>query len=233
MTTDHYPAALLRRPRRRAPLRARADRRGGRDRAGRVRPRARPFRADVTDTSGAVEERAGVVPYQASVAFAFRTGADGKPDGNVKNIDVELPPGFIGNPQTLPRCSGAEWANVDGDGNPGCAAETQVGVATNTVDIGFPLPIPMPVYNLIPPPDAPAAFGFIVLGVPVTVVAKVRDADHGLTMQVPRDLRLDGAYYSSELTFWGVPATANTTPSAADALINGFVADAPSRRTIR
>ncbi len=172
------------------------------------------FRAEVTDSSGAIEERAGATPYAATTSFDFRVDGDGKPDGNVKNIDVELPAGFVGNPQALPQCTGAEFSRVDPDTfEPGCPIETQLGVATNTVDIGFPLPIDSGVYNLVPPPGAPAAFGFTVLGVPVTVVASVRDDDQGLTMRI-RGISGSTALYGSALTFWGVPGDSETRQPA-------------------
>ncbi|MDW5598531.1 hypothetical protein VSS74_29490 [Conexibacter stalactiti] len=179
------------------------------------------FVATVDRADGRLEQQAGGIPYSATTRFEFRSTAADRPDGNVKEIDVELPPGFIGNPQALPRCSGADFANMDeATMSPGCPAETQVGIAVNTIDLGFRLPLDSGVFNLVPPPGAPAAFGFTVLGVPVTIVARVRDEDHGLTMSL-RGISGSVGIYDSELTFWGVPADSRHDAQRGRCLMNG------------
>lgn len=168
-----------------------------------------PFVARVSDATGAVEERAGITPYSATTSFSFREVSVPPwtlTDGNVKDIDIELPPGFIGNPRDLPKCTAAQFADVDPDTfNPNCPNETAIGIATNTVNIGFPLPVGSPVYNLVPPRGAPAAFGFNAIGVTVKIVAAVRPSDHGLTLKI-RGISSSAPLHSSEVTFWGVPA---------------------------
>lgn len=167
------------------------------------------FRATVVNERGDVEERAGITPYAAVTSFSFRETTGGwpiLPDGNVKQIDVELPPGFIGNPRDLPKCTGAQFADVDPTTfNPRCPDETAVGIANNVLNVGFGLPVDAPVYNLVPPAGAPAAFGFTAMGVPVKVVASVRPSDHGLTMKI-RGISSAAPVHSSSLTFWGVPS---------------------------
>jgi hypothetical protein len=168
-----------------------------------------PFVAEVVDATGAVEERAGVTPYAASTSFSFRE-VPVPPwtltDGNVKQIDIELPPGFIGNPRDLPKCTAAQFADVDPDTfNPRCPDDTAIGLANNTVNVGAAIPVDSPVYNLVPPRGAPAAFGFNALGVTVKIVAAVRPSDHGLTLKI-RGISSSAPLHRSAVTFWGVPS---------------------------
>lgn len=165
------------------------------------------FEATVSNGVGSeLEEGAGARPVSATTSFEFRTTAADRPDGNVKDVVVELPAGFVGDPQALPQCTGADFADLDpATGDPGCPKETQVGTMVNTIDLGFPLPVGGPVYNVMPPPGSPAAFGFTVLGVPVTVLASVRPGDRGLTMTIP-NISMSSPVFKSTLTFWGVPA---------------------------
>jgi hypothetical protein len=78
------------------------------------------------------------------------------PEGNVKNVKVDLPAGLSVNPLALPECSLADFqANT-------CAANTQVGEDILTVFLGADVPIPAPVYNLEPSAGLPAEFGVYV-----------------------------------------------------------------------
>ncbi len=118
-------------------------------------------------------------------------------DGATKDIEVQLPPGLIGNPQAAPKCSPTVFPN--------CPLSTQVGVSELRTDL---IPrVLVPVYNLEPAAGKVAQFGFSVLGIiTVNVNAGVRtDGDYGLTIQIPDTPSL-APLISSRLTFWGVPA---------------------------
>jgi hypothetical protein len=144
------------------------------------------------------------------------------PDEDTRNIVVELPPGLVGNPAGLPRCSPAQLAG-GGPGNPGgfgqqpsCPVDSQVGVVTLRTNIENPAHFlwggTFPVYNLTAPADVPARFGFQVMGNPIMLDAAVRsNADYGLTFtarNIPQALRLWGV----NVTFWGVPADPSHDP---------------------
>lgn len=93
--------------------------------------------------------------------FSFNTTL-GFPDGNVRDVRVDLPPGLSVNPQATPQCTEAE---LQGPGPALCIARgAQVGeVQVTAVDLlGAGIPIPAPVFNIVPKQGEPAEFGFRV-----------------------------------------------------------------------
>src|SRR5271165_5803204 len=59
-----------------------------------------------------------------STSFALSAEALGNPIGQLKNVTVQLPPGVIGDPQAIARCSEQSFQSFD------CPADAQVGVLT-------------------------------------------------------------------------------------------------------
>ena len=53
-----------------------------------------------------LETQAGAHPFVGVTSFTFNSTASG-PDGHVKDIRVDLPPGLISNPQATPHCTAA------------------------------------------------------------------------------------------------------------------------------
>ena len=80
--------------------------------------------------------------------FNHHDGLLGKePEGAVKNVRVDLPPGLAGNPQALPKCPIAAFEKDE------CKPETQVGTNELTVFDGInDLTVSGTVYNLEQPP---------------------------------------------------------------------------------
>jgi uncharacterized repeat protein (TIGR01451 family) len=181
------------------------------------------FDGQVTaDAAGAAITQAGGHPYDVSTSIDFNTATNPAPAKGamwprepVRDVLVELPAGFVGNPTvaaqcTLPQLVGSgEGTDVKAD----CPSDSQVGV-TFVHTLVLPLPFisggaglgPVPVYNMTPPPDAPARFGFNVAGTIVTLDASLRSgSDYGLTVEarnIPEGLAIAG----TSLTFWGVPS---------------------------
>jgi hypothetical protein len=180
------------------------------------------FDGEVSNADGTPATQAGSHPYQATTHFSFGTvtkpsNGDVLPDGSAKDLVVELPPGFVGNPMATPRCSQADFAiasrnpagAVNGTNTTNCPDSTAVGVTTLTIGFfGFleETFTPAAVYNLVPPPGVAAEFGFVVESVRVKLNGKVRTGgDYGLDVSlssIPQGLALAG----SSLTFWGVPS---------------------------
>ena len=78
----------------------------------------------------------------------------GEPEGAVKNIRVDIPPGLAANPQALPQCKKKEFEEDK------CAADTEVGVDDLTVfSKALDVEVKAPVYNLEPPEGLPLEFG--------------------------------------------------------------------------
>ena len=157
------------------------------------------FKADVFKADGTtVETQAGAHPFTGVTSFSFNTTTlPPGPDGNVKDIRVDLPPGLVSNPLATPQCPQASF--------PSCPADTQLGTETLTTTLGT-LP-PLPVYNMVPQKGQVSDFAF---NAPVfgrsDIVGGLRGTtDYGLYFtisNVPQNANLE----ASRLEFWGIPA---------------------------
>jgi uncharacterized repeat protein (TIGR01451 family) len=180
------------------------------------------FDGQVTaDASGTPFTQAGGHPYATTTSIDFNTFTTPHaqfgipslgelwPVEPTKDVSVDLPPGFIGNPTAAARCSASDLANAFGlEPFPNCSPASQVGTTIVRLnDIGVHSVFgPLPVFNVVPPPGVPARFGFNILGTVVTLDGQPRSGgDYGLTVSVrntPQVLPIAG----TSLTFWGVPA---------------------------
>lgn len=183
------------------------------------------FDGEVTaDDAGTPFTQAGGHPYAASTTVDFNQLTSPNPllgamwpVAAPKTIIVDLPPGFVVNPAATPTCGETEIAG-DGQYRPLCPPASQVGTVVLRVN-GFGTTTnvhgPRPLYNLDPPPDAPARFGFNFEGTVVTLTGELRSgSDYGLTARfdnVPEGL----AFAGSTLTLWGTPADDVHTPERA------------------
>jgi hypothetical protein len=151
------------------------------------------FTAEAINRDGTLDTQAGSHPYEAVTNFTF-AGAD------TKDIEVDLPAGFLGNPQATPKCPLNQLTNPLN----ACPADTQVGTVQTSID---PAGI-TPVYNLVPEPGKPAEFGFTQLGfaIPVILYGSVRNGgDYGIDVTTPpiaQGRQLTFVHF----VFWGVPA---------------------------
>jgi hypothetical protein len=199
-----------------------------------------------TDNAGNPFTQAGGHPGDVSVQVQFnhhldtdpednfvRRGGGQVPDGGtVKDILTATPPGLIGNPTAVPKCtteqlSGGGPTNPLGLGDaPTCPLDSQVGVVT--LDTQFTIggvAAAFPVYNMVARPSVPGSFGFQVTGSPIILDASLRsDGDYGLTVasrNIPAALRLWGV----TATFWGVPADPSHDLLRCDSGGTGFIPD--------
>jgi hypothetical protein len=79
---------------------------------------------------GTIDTQAGSHPYDFTVHFDLKTDAEGHSEGGeMRDVLVNLPPGFIGNPQAVPRCPRQKFEG----GSPQCPVSTQVGILRATV----------------------------------------------------------------------------------------------------
>ena len=188
------------------------------------------FDGNVTrNAAGEPDTQAGSHPFEVSTKIDFATEG-GMPTQNVKDIDVELPAGLIGDPSATPRCTMAEL-NAPLGSTEGCPENTQVGtttIFTNGQALSFP------VWNMVPPPGAPALFGFVVLLDPVTATATVRPAEAGGSEGYGLDIHLHNLSQGlplsgTGLSFWGNPADpAHDAERGRCLLAKGGLATAPA-----
>jgi hypothetical protein len=166
------------------------------------------FSSDVsTPQAGAHPD--STVSFSVSTHPGVQNGADiDLPDGSIKDVNVDLPPGFIGNPQAVPQCKMTTFVLFD------CGPASQIGLISLTLgiaDFDQDPPAPtvtgaLPIYNLQPAPGEPARFGTSLLFVNILIHAKVRqDGTYGLTASL-NDISQEVPIIASSLTLWGVPA---------------------------
>jgi hypothetical protein len=196
---------------------------------------AHDFKAATFNSNGEVDTKAGDHPYAATTTFFFNTSNRYQPaedafevltPGNLKDADVILPEGFIGNPAGpfvgdprvgRPRCSQPEFLigakGEPGEGKLGCPADTQVGSVTLFVNEFTRAPTTVPIYNLDPPAGVPAEFGFLFANTPVRLDAHVRriNGKYRVTVLSP-DINEAFNISGVALTLWGVPAESSHDP---------------------
>jgi hypothetical protein len=163
-----------------------------------------------SNADGTLDTQAGSHPYELFFSFNLdsKLNAEGElapAGGNTRNVTVNLPPGPIGNPTAVPQCKREEFNREE------CNPTTEVGVIVPNIFGGFPVSahLAFPIYNVVPPPGAPAAFGFSIAGQQVFLEASVRSGgDYGITVHARNltvregTLRLLGA----RAILWGEPA---------------------------
>lgn len=172
------------------------------------------FTAEALSEEGGLDTQAGGHPYSATTEFGFS-------GGDVRDIDVDLPPGFLGNPQATPQCPVAQLTALE---DHPCAIDTIVGVVNLKTPDGRSAGQNIPVYNLVPEPGFPSEFGFVIQGVhPVILYGTVRTGgDYGITVVTP------GIVQAVELghvafTFFGVPAERNGSKETPQAFLTSPV----------
>jgi hypothetical protein len=168
------------------------------------------FFAEANNADGSLATQAGGHPYSATASFVVNsvpaggTGSVGAAQ-DVKDVKLDLPPGFVGNPQAVPPCTRTA----------GCSAQNQVGVVTAGLSFGRQSEqgllrdlFTSPVYNLVPPKGVAAAFGFTLPAakqIDITILASVRTGgDYGVTTVVS-DVSQAEELLDTSVTLWGVP----------------------------
>jgi hypothetical protein len=157
---------------------------------------------------GKAVTQAGSHPWSQVTSFSVSQHLDPltlglASDDAVKDIKIDLPEGFVGNPAATPRCDRADFQA----GAAGCPVDTQVGVGDAQVGtFGSTSDQIAPLYNLKPPKGYVADFAFVVLQVPVHILIRVRsESDYGLEAIIP-DVSSSVELLGSTVTLWGVPA---------------------------
>ena len=154
----------------------------------------------ISNATGTIDTQAGSHPYGLTVAFATNSigvgaGNEKPSGGEPRALDVNVPPGVVGEPGAVPQCTRRQF-----DGNE-CSPDTQIGENYPSVSgIGL---LGQQVYNLVPPPGVAAQFAFSFNGVSVFLDARVRSGgDYGFTEHANIPQR---KVVFNTTTIWGVP----------------------------
>jgi hypothetical protein len=166
------------------------------------------FWAGAFDADGKPETQAGGHPHSASTMFMVNTNLDSsnnvRPAGDLRDVNVDLPPGFVGNPLVGERCP------VTQVGCGGSRPQTVVGTA-GPLTGSFPPSLSAgigPVSSDIPPNGYAAQLTFPVVDARAAVLASLRsDDDYGVNAFAPSITPLYWLY-GNYLVLKGNPAGA-------------------------
>jgi len=182
-----------------------------------------PFNED-----GSVDTQAGSHPFELTTTLGFNLELPvvkgefrPSPVGFAKQLQFELPRGFVGNTLAVPRCTLQQFTatkNENGQELQGpnlCPADSAIGAAAayfevhTAGNVGIPTYETVPIYNLSPARGEPARFGIaLVAGHYVYLDTSVRTgAGYGLVVSV-NNITQDVGFNGGTFTFWGTPAAA-------------------------
>ncbi len=152
------------------------------------------------NADGTLDSQAGSHPFAYTVHFDVNTDQKGNSEGGeIRDVLVDLPAGFVGNTRTPPACTQEQF-----EGNtPGCPVNTQVGVLRAIVPGAGE--ILGPLYNVTPPPGIAAWIGLSTSSGLVTLQASgIRnDGTYGLRVAAS-DIPVQVTSVTE--TIWGTPA---------------------------
>jgi uncharacterized repeat protein (TIGR01451 family) len=173
-----------------------------------------------TNANGTTDTQAGSHPYELTAVYAMNsTGTGGTfeeepASDEARDMVANLPPGIIGNPTAVPRCTRKQFdgeISIVENAGPTCPPSTQVGVDQASVQ---GIAVSFKVYNLVPPPGVAAQFGFDLEGIPVFLDATVRSggssalsSDYGISEHIDNVPQRAVVYNAT--TIWGVPGEAS------------------------
>jgi hypothetical protein len=176
--------------------------------------------------SGADPSQYGIQSFSASLSstqagghpdfttdIGIKTDSTSIPFAPTRNLEIELPPGLIGNPAAFPACTAEQLTNsgtlFELKAGSICPIDSQVGVAQVTLynENGGPLGFSEPIYNMVPPGgDVVARLGLIAETFATFINVRLDpERDYSLTATV------EGAgslvpLVSAQTTLWGLPA---------------------------
>ena len=153
-----------------------------------------------SNSNGTLDTQAGSHPYAFTFSFELNADSGARPEAEMRNVTVNLPPGLIGNPTVLTRCTREQFDKE------ACPTGSQIGLALNALGGELPLlRLDLPLYNMVPPPGRPAEFAFSIYSNHIFLDASVRsDGDYGITEHADNVVQRQVLRNSIEI--WGDPA---------------------------
>jgi hypothetical protein len=171
--------------------------------------------ASALKEDGTADSQAAGHPSSVSTEFKlnsvpspgpYNIGLPISDESALRNVKVEAPPGFVGNPTATPRCTMAEFLGRSGYGSE-CTDSSQVGIATTDIVLfESAVGVGVPIYNMVPQPGQPALFAFMTGPVPTVVVPRLRESDYGFNFEV---LNIDNTVpvTGNRFELWGNPSS--------------------------
>ncbi|HEY1688721.1 MAG TPA: hypothetical protein VGF95_07625 [Solirubrobacteraceae bacterium] len=183
------------------------------------------FQTTVLDELGLPFTQSTGHPFEATASFVFRAtstepfsgvGNMVTAGGDPKNVEVQLPPGFVGAPDLEPQCSLEEFQAQQCETS---SPKSEIGFIkiANTANVVGKSIVPhyessyeneSMIFNLKPPAGSPAAFGFEIYGAKFLLLASVRsDGNYGVTITSVDTPSTPITLLASEVTFCGYGAS--------------------------
>jgi hypothetical protein len=178
------------------------------------------FAARAIADRGATASKAGLHPYQLEFTVGFREGGEFEdqpgvafPDGDLRDLDLRLPPGLFLNPSTIGRCTAAQFATPrsspfeESQAGESCQADSQVGTVEIRSSRGGGEVRRFGLFNLTPPGGVAAQLGFAPYGSPIVfdlAIPQNPDGSYTLALQarnISQSLDLRGV----SVSLWGTP----------------------------
>jgi hypothetical protein len=203
------------------------------------------------EEGGSPDTQAGSHPFALTTTLNLNQTIDSYNGGTerlisapalLKNLQVKLPPGLIGDPNAVPQCASVDFGTIlTGDVNT-CEPDTAVGVAV----VNFNEPnqfrvqtIQVPVFNLTPAPGEPARFGFEAAKVAAVLDTSVLSEDEYAVQVSVSNASQAAQILGSQVTVWGVPGDARHDRSRGWACLAGHfqnpeqICELPSARSTK
>ena len=183
------------------------------------------FAVHAAADGGAPATRAGQHPYQLDFKVGLNQGGPFEsqpgatfPDGDIRDLSIEMPPGLLINPGVVDKCTAAQFNaprqspfEEPSQAGESCPDRSQVGTVEVRTSLGGGQARRFGLYNLRPAPGVAAQLGFAPFGVPVLLDGTLRRGEDGSytlvlhAANMPQTLDLYGLGFS----LWGIPWAAS------------------------
>jgi hypothetical protein len=169
------------------------------------------FTVEATEQDGLSDLQAGDHPSEFTTTFYLNTDNRFEdpfvdPAEDPRDVVVDLPPGFVGNPQVVQKCS---QSDAQAHGAPLCPPASQIGIARlDLLGAGHDATeeeTTVPIFNVVPEKGSAAEFMFEEGPVPIALYVNVsQDTNYSVRVTsdgIPRVAGLTGL----SVTFFGEP----------------------------
>jgi len=168
------------------------------------------FKFKFVNEDGTVATQAGSHPFALQSYLGLNTRLYGPPlgktfpDGNVKDIKVQLPTGFVGTATGIPKCPTINFIELVNNGA-NCPINTVVGAAMTNIPAGNRFA--NPIFNLEPPPGVAVKLGYIVFSTPVVLEIGVKQSPPYNVVTGFINIPQTSPLYEGFLELWGNPSS--------------------------
>jgi len=164
------------------------------------------LRFSSTEADGSPSVLAGAHPDQLTFSLVVAGHDEGQgplPLESVRNLELDLPVGMVGNAIALPRCS---QIDVEASESPDCPPETQIGyIEAIAYAQGEQKAFTAPMFNMKPEPGIAARFGLTIEQARTRVVAQLDPSRNYSASIVVHNLPQVLPWVQLNVVIWGAP----------------------------